>query len=75
MTDERPQATPRTDAMWRRIRDGLDEEGRRKLFAGELFIEIVDRVQLGDLGEVVEVKRRDVLRPPVWLEVEAGLEG
>jgi hypothetical protein len=75
MTDERPQATPRVDAWWRGLLGRLTPEQRADLFAGRLFVEVVDRVKVGDEGDVVEVLRRDVLRPPVWLEVEAGLEG
>jgi hypothetical protein len=74
MTDERPQATPRTDAMWRRIRDGLDRDGRRKLYAGELVISVVDRVEIGDTGEVIETPRQDRLRPPAWLALEDDLD-
>lgn len=74
MSDEQhPQQSPRTDAWWRRLRDSLDPEQRRQLYAGEMFIGGTDRVEVGDEGDVVEIDRRERLRPPDWLQLEEQL--
>lgn len=50
-----------TDDWWRRIRDQLDDEQRRKLYAGELSITTTD------LEDGVRTLR---LVPPAWLRLE-----
>lgn len=63
MTDE--QSSPNVDAGWRKLRDSLDEEGRRKLYAGELWLSTFDLEHGMTRTQVV---------PPAWLALEEELD-
>lgn len=57
-----PAVFAAADDWWRHTTDGLDDEGRRKLFAGELFF-----TGLADDGAV-----KIPLEVPVHLRAELG---